>query len=71
MCIQSRDKHVSLTFSVIFDRITHDCVIDAERKRKEIKDVLVSDESNKAMIFRLFGKIDSTNSNHCNATLGS
>ena len=46
-------------------------MIDAERKRKEIKDVLVSDESNKAMIFRLFRKSDSANSNHCNAALGS
>ena len=60
----------SLTFSEIFDRITHDCAVDLERKKKEVKDDLVDNEINKSIIFRLFEKSNSTKNNHHSNTLG-
>ena len=63
-------NNVSSTFSTIFDKITHDCAIDATRKRKITNDAITNNENNKVTVFRLFGKSDYSNSINHNDALG-
>ena len=58
-------SNISLTFSSIFNNITHDCVIDTDKRMKSNTDEIISNCNNKAELFRFFAKsIIATDEDH-------